>query len=169
MAITSAAAALAGGAVTAFGKYEGLESQSANAAFQAQVAANSAAIERTNYKLQIESGEEQVANKEMELRSQIGTQKAGQAASGVDVNSASSAASRAGTAEIGTLDALTLRSNNQRQAYGYSVAATSDTAESQLQTQESQQASTLAPIAATGSLLSSASTVGGKYFNPTVS
>jgi hypothetical protein len=163
MAITSAAAALAGGAVTAFGKYEGLESQSANAAFQAQVAANSAAIERTNYKLQIESGEQEVANQEMQLRSQVGTQKAGQAASGVDVNSGSAAASRAGTAEVGTLDALTKRSNNARQAYGFEVAATSDTAESQLLERESSQASAMAPIAATGSLLSSASTAGGSY------
>lgn len=163
MAITSAAAGLAGGAIAAYGKYEGLESQSANAAFQAQVAANSAAIERTNYKLEIESGEETSANQEMQLRSQVGTQKAGQAASGVDVNSASSTASRAGTAEVGTLDVLTQRSNSARKAYGYSVAATSDTAESQLQTQESQQAANAAPIEATGSLLSTISTVGDKY------
>lgn len=163
MAITSAAAGLAGGAIAAYGKYEGLESQSANAAFQAQVAANSAAIARTNYKLQIESGEETSANQEMQLRSEVGTQKAGQAASGVDVNSASSTAARAGTAEVGTLDVLTQRSNNARQAYGYSVAATSDTAESELQMQESQQAANAAPIEATGSMLSTISTVGDKY------
>jgi hypothetical protein len=152
-----------GGAIGAFGTYEGMQSQSANAAFQAQVAANSAAIARTNYKLQIESGEGQVANREMELRSQVGTQKAGQAASGIDVNSGSAAASRAGTAEVGTLDALTIRSNAARAAYGYSVAATGDTAESELLTRESQQASSMAPIAATGSLLSSYSTLGKNY------
>jgi hypothetical protein len=152
-----------GGAIGAFGSYEGMEAQSRNAAFQAQVAANNAAIARQNFNLQIESGEGQVANKEMELRSQLGAQKAGQAASGVDVNSGSSVAARAGTAEFGTLDALTLRSNNARQAYGYAVAATSDTAESELLTQESQQASTLAPIAGVGSLLSSFSTTAGKF------
>jgi hypothetical protein len=153
-----------GGALAgAFGAFEGMESQSQNAAFQAQVAANSAAIARTNFKLQIESGEQEVANQEMQLRSQVGTQKAGQAASGVDVNSGSAAASRAGTAEVGTLDALTKRSNNARQAYGFEVAATSDTAESQLLERESSQASAMAPIAATNSLLSSASTVGGNY------
>lgn len=152
-----------GGAIGAFGTYEGMEAQSQNAAFQAQVAANSAAIARQNYKLQIESGEETAANQEMQLRSEVGTQKAGQAASGVDVNSASSTAARAGTAEVGTLDVLTQRSNNARQAYGYSVAATGDEAEAGLLTQESQQAANLAPVAATGSLLSSASTVGGNY------
>lgn len=157
------AAGLVGGVLSAFGAFEGLSSQSQNAAFQAQVAANSAAIARTNYKLQIESGEETSADQEMQLRSQVGTQKAGQAASGVDVNSASSTASRAGTAEVGTLDVLTQRSNNARQAYGYEVAATDDTAESQLLERESSQASAMAPVAATGSLLSSASTVGGNY------
>lgn len=157
------AAGLIGGAISAFGAYQGMEAQSQNAAFQAAVAANSAAIARRNYTLQIESGEQTASDQEMQLRSQEGTQKAGQAASGIDVNSASSTAARAGTAEVGTLDVLTQRSNNARQAYGYSVAATGDEAEAGLLTQESQQAANLAPVAATGSLLSSASTVGGNY------
>ncbi len=158
-----AAVGLIGGAVTAFGQYMGMQAQSKNAAFQAQVAANNAAIAKRNYALQIQSGEETSANQEMQLRSTLGTQKSQQAASGVDVNTGSSVASRAGTAQVGTLDVLTARSNNARQAYGYEVAATSDTAESQLLTAESQQAGAAAPIAATGSLLSSASTVGGNY------
>jgi hypothetical protein len=158
-----AAVGAVGGAIAAFGQYMGMQAQSKNAAFQAQVAANNAKIARTNYKLQIESGEETSANQEMQLRSTLGTQKAGQAASGVDVNTGSSVASRAGTVQVGTLDVLTARSNNARQAYGYEVAATSDTAESQLLTAESQQAGAMAPVAAAGSLLSSASTVGGNY------
>jgi hypothetical protein len=165
-----AVAGLIGGAISAFGSYMGLESQSANAAYQAQVAANNAKIARQNYNLQIESGEIQVANSEMKLRADLGTTKAGQAASGVDVNSGSDAAVRAGEAEIGTFNALTIRSNNARAAYGYAVEATSDTAESELLTQESEQASAAAPWAAAGSLLSSASTVGssyGKYLSQT--
>lgn len=152
-----------GGAISAYGTYEGMESQSANAAFQAQVAANNAKIATQNFNLEIESGEQTAINQEMELRSKVATEKAGQAASGVDVNSGSFAAARAGTAETGTLDVMTNRSNTERKAYGYEVAATSDTAESELLSQESQQAATEAPIAATGSLLSSASTVGGSY------
>jgi hypothetical protein len=165
LALISAGAGLAGAGISALGSYNSMEAQSANAAFQAQVAANSAKIATQNFGLQIESGEEQVANQEMKLRSEVGTTKAGQAASGVDVNSGSSLATRAGEAEIGTLGAMTLRSNSAKQAYGYEVAATSDTAESELLTQESQQASSAAPWAATGSLLSGASTVGGNYAN----
>jgi hypothetical protein len=147
-----------------------MEAQSRNAAYQAQVAANSAAIARRNYTLQIEAGEIQVANSELKLRADLGTTKAGQAASGIDVNSGSDAAVRAGEAKIGTYNALTIRSNDARAAYGFAVEATGDTAESELLTQESQQASAAAPLAATGSLLSSASTVGagyGKYLNQT--
>jgi hypothetical protein len=157
------AAGLIGGGIAAFGQYEGMEAQSRNAAFQAQVAANNAKIATENFNLQIESGEGDVANKEMQLRSQLGAEKAGQAASGVDVNSGSFEKARAGTAEYGTLDALTMRSNNAHQAYGYEVAATGDTAESELLSTESQQASSMAPLVATGSLLSSVSTVGRQY------
>jgi hypothetical protein len=158
-----AAAGLIGGAIGAFGSYEGMEAQSENAAFQAQVAQNNAEIAKRNFNLEIESGQQRVANEEMQLRSTLGTEKAGQAASGVDINSSSFAASRAGTAKTGTLNALTIESNSARQAYGYEVAATSDTAESELLESESSQASSMAPIAATGSLLSSASTVGSNY------
>ena len=159
----SAAAGAVGAGVSAVGSYNSMEANSANAAFQAQVAANNAKIEMQNFGLQIQSGEEQVANQEMKMRSEIGTTKAGQAASGVDVNSGSALATRAGEAEVGTLNAMTLRSNSARQAYGYEVAATSDTAESELLTQESEQASNAAPWAAMGSMLSSASTVGSNY------
>jgi hypothetical protein len=152
-----------GGGISAFGTYEGMEAQSRNAAFQAQVAANNSQIARQNASLEFQSGEQQTANAEMELRSQLGTEKAGQAASGVDVNSKSLADARAGTAEIGTVNALNIRSNAARKAYGYETEATGDTAESQLLESESKEASGMAPIAATGSMLSSASTVGSQY------
>jgi hypothetical protein len=152
-----------GGAIGAFGTYEGMEAQSKNAAFQSQVVANNAAIAKKNFSLEIESGQQRVANEEMQLRSTLGTERVSQASSGVDVNSSSFAASRAGTAKVGTLNALTTESNSARQSYGYLVAATSDTAESELLESESSQASSMAPIAATGSLLSSASTVGANY------
>jgi hypothetical protein len=61
------------------------------------------------------------------------------------------------------LDALTTRSNAAKKAYADSVQATSSTAESGLLSSESSQAADAAPIAATGSLLSSASSVAGNY------
>ena len=63
------------------------------------------------------------------------------------------------------LDALTIRSDSARRAYGYEVAASNDTAQSQLDTQAAGQAETGADIGAIGGLLSNASTIGSKYGN----
>jgi hypothetical protein len=156
-----AVGAAAGGALLqGYGTYMGMEAQSSNAAFQAQVASNNAAIARTNEKLEFESGEEKTANAEMKARSIVGTQKADQAASGVDVNSGSALSSRAGTAQFLTLDALTIRSDSARKAYGFAVEAQQDTEQSQLDTMESQEAASAAPIAAVGSALSGLGSAG---------
>ena len=152
----SAAGAVVGGV----GQYENMKAQSENAAYQSQVAANNAKIAQQNAALETESGEVAAANYGMKTRSVVGTTKAQQGASGVDVNSGSSVAVRAGEAELGTLDALTIRSNAARKAYGYTVAATGDTASSQLLASQSQQASDAAPLSALSSILGSASSSG---------
>ncbi len=156
-------AGVAGAGVQAYGQYQGMEAQSANAAYQAQVAANNAKIALQNQGMDIASGEVTAGNQGLKTRAMLGTQKAQQSASGVDVNSGSSVAVRQGSAELGMLDALTIRSNAAKKGYADLVQATGFQAESQLQTQESQQAADAAPIAATGSLLSGLSGVGGNY------
>jgi hypothetical protein len=153
-------AGLAGSAVSAVGSYQSNMAASENAAYQAQVAANNAKIATTNANLTTESGETAVGTQELKNRATIGATKAGEAASGVDVNSGSFVAARAGEAEVGALDAATIRSNAARQAYGFKVQAQSDTAQSQLDTSESKQAASAAPLSAVGSLLSGISTVG---------
>lgn len=158
-------AGIGGGILNAVGSYDSMKAQAANAAYQAQVAANNAAIAKQNEELEVQSGEVQAANQEMKTRSTVGTTLASQGASGVDVNSGSSVAVRSAEAELGMLDALTIRSNEARKAYGYAVAATSDTAESGLLTQESEQASAAAPISALGSFLGSVSSTAGKFGN----
>lgn len=49
----------------------------------------------------------------------IGTQRAGFAANGVDVNSGSAANIQDDTAQLGEFDALTIRNNAAREAWGY--------------------------------------------------
>ena len=96
-------------------------------------------------------------------RAMLGTTKAAQGASGVDVNSGSSVAVRQGESELGMLDALTIRSNAAKKGYADLVQSTSYQAESELQKQESEQAASAAPVAALGSLLGGASSVGASY------
>lgn len=56
-------------------------------------------------------------------RAAIGTQRAGFAANGVDVNSGSAADIQDDTAALGELDALTIRNNAAREAWGYRTQA----------------------------------------------
>lgn len=158
------AAGLFGGILGAFGQSNALQAQSANAAYQAQVASNNAVIAGRNANMDLQAGVTAENNQGLKTRSQVGTALAGEGASGVDVNSGSFVKARQGISEIGALDALTIRSNTAKQLYADETQQTNYTAESGLLTQESGQASSAAPLAFTGSLLSSASSVGGSYY-----
>lgn len=161
--VISAVAGIAGAGVSAFGAYEGGQAQSQASMYQAQVAANNAAIARQNAEMETQSGEIAANNYAMRTRAVVGSTKANQAASGVDVDTGSNVNVRAAESELGALDALTIRSNAARQAYGYEVAATSDMAESQLLESESKQAKTAGTLSALGSFLGGVGSVGGKY------
>ncbi len=163
LATALAGAGLAGTALSAYGSYEAGQSQAKAAAYQAQVAANNAAIAQTNARMDIQAGEIAAVNKGLQTRAKVGEEKAGQGAAGVDVNTGSAVSTRAGTAETGMLDALTIRSNAAKEAYGQEVQATSDTAQGQLLTMQGQQAATAGDIGAGASLLTGASTVGANW------
>jgi hypothetical protein len=151
-AATSAAGTLATGSATA-----------ASDAYQAQVAANNAVLAKQQSKLDIESGEVAAVNQGLKTRAKVGSEKAQQGASGIDPNTGSAVDVTAGTAQLGMLDALTIRSNSAKKAYADEVQANSDTAQSQLDTFAGETAQTGAEIGAAGTLLSGASTVGANY------
>ena len=163
MAAASAVAGVAGAGISAAGSYNSMQAQSANAAYQAQVAANNSKQALINAGMETQSGEIEAANQGLKTRAAVGQTLARQGASGVNVNVGSAPKVRAAESELGMLDALTIRSNAAKKAYGYEVAATSDTAESGLLSMESSEASQAAPISALGSFLGSASSVGGNY------
>jgi hypothetical protein len=153
----------AGTAISAAGSVESGNAAQTAYNYQAQVAANNAKIAQQNAAWDIQAGETAATNKGLQTRAAVGTQKARQGASGIDVNTGSAPDVRAGTEELGMLDALTIRSNAAKQAYGAEVEATSDTAQSQLDTMAGQQAKEAGDINAASGLLTGASTVGGNY------
>ena len=161
LTVGSAIAGIAGAGVSAAGTYGSMNAQSANASYQAQVAANNAKVALANQGMDVAAGEVAAGNEGLKTRAMVGTTKAQQGASGVDVNSGSSVAVRQGESQYGMLDALTTRSNASRKGYADLAAANNATAESGLLTSESSQAADAAPWAATGSLLSGASSVTG--------
>lgn len=159
----TAVSGLAGAGLSAVGAVEGGKATAANDKYQAAVASYNAQIADQNATWAIQSGETQAANQGLKTRATVGAEKAAEGANGVDVNSGSAANVRAGTQSMGLLDAMTIRSNASRSAYGYQVQATNDTAQSQLDTSAAGQAVTAGDIAGGAGLLSGASTVAGKY------
>jgi hypothetical protein len=66
------------------------------------------------------------------------------------------------TAQLGELDALTIRSNAEREAYGYTTQSSNLTAQSGLTRMAGRNAQTAGYVSAAGTLLSTAGTVGDR-------
>lgn len=76
-------------------------------------------------------GAEAESRQRLATKGLIGSQRAALAASGVDANSGSAALLQEDSARQGALDALTIRNNAARQAWGYSVDAANARAQGQ--------------------------------------
>lgn len=125
-ATAAAIATVAGTAVSAVGSI----SQGASAAaaaqqeasarnYQAAVARNNAIEAEQQAQRQEMVARNEATRKSMETAARVGRIKAGQAASGVDVNTGSAVDVQAGTRAMGKLDTDTVFSNEMLKAYGY--------------------------------------------------
>lgn len=138
----------------AFGAIQKGRAQSESDKYNAGVASNNAAIAAQNATYAGEEGEANAARSEQKTRAQVGGIKTNQAAANIDVNSSSAVGVRASAASEGTLDAMTIRSNAARQAYGYQTQQASDLGQAKMYEQESKQASRSGILSAvTGTLL----------------
>lgn len=163
LAVMSLVAGAAGTGVSAVGAVESGYAKSEAASYRSQVAANNAKLAQDDATREMQAGDVAAFNRGLKTRAQIGSQKAAQGASGIDVNSGSAVDVRAGTEELGMLDALTIRSDAAKRAYARQVEATSYTAQSQLEQAESEQDVTAGWMSGGGTLLSGASSVGGNW------
>lgn len=93
---------------------------------QAQIARNNAILAQRNANVTMGEGEVATSQQQLKNRATIGAITAGEAASGVDVNTGSALDTRASAAEVGQLDALTIRSDYARRAYGFRTQAQQD-------------------------------------------
>ena len=145
LAPVMAYASLAAGAFSAFGAYQ--QNQ-----YQAQVAANNAQIAQNNAKAALAAGAVEEQNQRLLTEQRIGKVRANAGAAGVDPNFGSPLDLQSDTAKLGELDALTIRNNAARRAYGYQVEGLNQSAQASLYNSASY-----------GSLLSGATSVGSKY------
>ena len=106
--------------------------QAAGRAGEAQRAAAESGAELQEYNAQVaelqakdalERGAEQESGFRMQVRGAVGAQRAGFAAGNIDVSSGSAVDVQADAAFLGELDALTIRTNAAREAWGFKVQA----------------------------------------------
>lgn len=126
MGVSAGTAAIIGTGVQMYGQHKVAQAQKNAADFNAQVAEQNEALATQKAAWQTQEGEQNVGASEMKTAAQVGGIKTFQAASGVDVNSGSAVDVENSARTIGKLDALTIRSNAARAAYGYQVEETSD-------------------------------------------
>ena len=160
MAFALPALAIAGPLIGATGALvQGAATQNASD-YQAQVAQNNAVTAGYNAGLATQSGEVQAENKSRQGAEKQASIKASTAANGVDVNSGSAVTTQEGAREVANTDTETVKHNALLQAYGYRTQQTGFQAQSQLDTQQGQDASIGSYFGAAGSLVGNASSFG---------
>lgn len=115
----SALLMVAGGVQTA-------RAQKAAGEYQAQVDEQNAKIGRQQADQARQIGNMEEERQMRRVRAAVATQRAAQAANGLDINSGTALDLQAETAGFGAADALNIRANAIRQAWGFEVGAVND-------------------------------------------
>lgn len=117
-------AALALTASSAASAYAGARNRQGMAAYQAQVAANNAAVADIEAADALARGNRAAAETRRKYAALLGTQRASLAARGLDVTAGNANAILNDTGYFGAMDEQTVRTNAAREAWGYRVRAT---------------------------------------------
>lgn len=152
-----------GGVIGAAGAIKTSQAQASASKYNASIAAENSAQALSNANIASASGSEQAGISSEKTRQTVGALTANEGASGIDVNSGSNLDVRSSQADVGRLDALTLRSNAAREAYGYQTQANNFSAESQLERTEASGDLTAGAINAGSTLLGSAGTAATNF------
>lgn len=136
-----------------------MSAQRQQANYQSQVARNNAKTQEYMAQDATARGERGEQAHRLNVARIKSEQRAAFGASGVDVQSGSPLEAISDTAMLGELDALTIRSNAEREAYGYRTGASNYMAQSKLDRMKGRQA-------AVGTLLSGAGRVSKRWHQP---
>lgn len=153
----------AGGLAGAVGQIQAGQAQAAADKYNATMARQNANVAKENATIAGQSGEAQAAIQQQKTRALVGSTKANQAASGIDVNTGSAVSVRTSEAELGGLDALTIRSNAAREAYGYRVQETNYKAQGELDEFAAKNAQEAGWVGGVSTLLGAAGTAGSNF------
>lgn len=141
--------------------YQG-QAQANAANYNAQIAEMNATLAERRAKDAIERGRAEEQKKRQEVAQVMGAQQAAMAANGVDIGFGSPLDTLVGTAQLGELDAMTIRSNTFREEYDYRVQAVNQRADASLKRMEAKAAKTAGWLSAGSTVLGGATSV-AKY------
>lgn len=163
----SAALALSavGTAVGAAGAYQQGQAASASAAYQAAVMRNNQILAERAAQDAIDRGKVAEQRQRQQTKALIGRQRAILAANGVLIDQDSALDITTDTAGIGELDALTIRSNAEREALGFRSQGMNFAAEAGLADARGSAARSAGLTDAFGTALSGAGAVADKWYN----
>lgn len=158
------AAASAGGAITsAIGsKYSG-EAKGRMYEYQAGIAKINEQIEKQNADYARKSGEVVASEVGAKAKQTMGLIKAGQGASGIDVNSGSAVQVRDSQQKKNEFDQTIVRSNAARQAYGFETGALTQQANAGLAGMGAEASRTAGDLGATASIIGGVGSVASKW------
>ncbi|HKE43891.1 MAG TPA: hypothetical protein VKB41_05070 [Steroidobacteraceae bacterium] len=137
------------------------EAQQQVAESEAQLSDYNAQVAELQAKDALERGGEKESRFRDQVRGLIGSQRAGFAGANVDVGYGSAADVQADAAFLGELDALTIRNNAAREAWGYKVEAEDLRRRAEIQRQGGEMAAAAGREAAKGAYIGAAGTVLG--------
>lgn len=158
LALTAASAA-----VTGYGAIRQGQAQKRQADYQAAVERNNATIAGWQAEDATKRGQVEEQRQRLHAARIAGAQRAGYASGGVELTSGSPLDTLMDTAQLGELDALTIRSNAEREAYGYRTQSGNLTAQSGLTALAGRNARQASYVSAGSTLLSAAGTAGDRY------
>lgn len=156
----TAGALVASVLVSAYGAYSQGQAASAAASAQAQQAENNARVAEQQAQDAGQRGAIAEQNQRRQTQQMLGQQRAGFGASGLDMASGSSLDVLGDTAMMGEWDALSVRNNYEREAWGYRVQAQNFTNSAAVASSTASNSATAGWIGAGSSLLSGAAQYG---------
>jgi len=165
LSIVGMVAGLAGSTQQAAGQRLSGEATANSYAYQAQIAENNARIAKLNAGYTAQVGEIDSTNEGMKTAADVAAMKAKQGASGVDVNSGSALDARLAAERIGQINALTIKSNKAREAWGYRVDSSNEELQASLDKRSAGYAMEGAQIASGGTLLGGIGNFAGQLSN----
>ena len=165
IAMASLAFTAIGTAASFYGQMQGAKAAKARGDYEAAVARNNQTIAERYATDAVGRGKTAADERRAGARQVIGAQRASSAARGVEVGTGSALDLTTDTAGIGELDALTLRHNAEREAYGFRTQGLNFASSGELARLRGENEATALRGSAFSTALTGAGTVASKWYN----